>query len=883
MNYLSQQTNEVENEMPRQQQQPRRSRGGQQEGRRVGDTRDRPLAAAANRVTWQDTVQYLDEGQDNYLAQDNEDLGGDVQQSNDDLDDNYESGESEDESEEEVEIVNNTPRVNNTPQSTQTQAHTTQAQPNQHQVRRDSALTEAAEQLIRDSPADLLKTELAWQRQVEGDPAKIKVFKSEVLQRTDLLAFAYMRPASSFIHVLHTAGTFSLPSGDEHYRGKEIAFVGDKTEFMTPTPVQLAPDQPWKWITKKIGMDIGPLELFFATPANAQKLCTLGVVQAGADYATLPRLLVLPPQFIEFCVTGQRTPFQFHNYLATAAVALGAPVTLKECELMLNWCIMASHYETQTHTSVLAFSLDAAISTDITFNKWAQRRLRNILGHEKQQAQPSPTVPAPPGGLPPVFTQVPPYGMPGQYGMLPPQAMWHQFAASLTQGLAAAMQPTATALAASAGGVASAYEEGGRNYDKYQLAVVRGFSHTHEFTGIQKIWALFQTTKHVETHRNNIKRTMAHWADAQRPPVLIDRNLYITNATLKDILALRFNPGNSTAELETAEQGLLILICRPRSSESKAAQRKRELIEGRASKSNLSLGDAKKMYKSSEPTACPEDYNALTKCLGTYCALVHTLFGSRCVFFKHCRDLLLVMNSDRVTERQHAFTPVFCRQVIWAIVEDGRAYFSQQMTAEDFVGVHPDDIEYPESTLDELKPHLRNQSPIFRSSFPPQWSHPTPEAATREGRQATGQFPVANVMVSPASVVSGLSAPTATQTQTVPRPTVTIRPTTHPKIKQVFATYIQKFGSVRLLQLLNSMNLTLADLPSLSSLASDTTLCYNFVLGRCAHSGCQHKHVPQEEIPDEFATALVNLLQPSVTNFMTNGAPPPTFRRKKRK
>jgi hypothetical protein len=188
----------------------------------------------------------LDEERDNYLAHDNEDLGGDVEPTNDELDDNYESGGSEDESEEEVEIVNNTPQL------TQTQAHTTQAQPTQHQVRRDSALTEAAEQLIRDSPADLLTTELAWQRQVEGDPAKIKVFKSEVLQRTDLLAFAYMRPASSFIHVLHTAGTFSLPSGDEHYRGKEIAFVGDKTEFMTPTPVQLAPDQPWKWITKKL-------------------------------------------------------------------------------------------------------------------------------------------------------------------------------------------------------------------------------------------------------------------------------------------------------------------------------------------------------------------------------------------------------------------------------------------------------------------------------------------------------------------------------------------------------------------------------------------------------------------------------------------------------
>jgi hypothetical protein len=155
--------------------------------------------------------------------------------------------------------------------------------------------------------------------------------------------------------------------------------------------------------------------------------------------------------------------------------------------------------------------------------------------------------------------------------------MWAQFAANLTQGLAAALQPTATALAASAGGIASAYKEGGRNYDKYQLAVVWGFLHSHDLSDVQQIWALFQTTKHTETHRNNLKRKMARWADAQRPPVLIDRNLYLTNTTLKDILAMRFNPGTALAELETAEQGLSILICCPQMSESKAAQRKKPI------------------------------------------------------------------------------------------------------------------------------------------------------------------------------------------------------------------------------------------------------------------------------------------------------------------
>ena len=248
-------------------------------------------------------------------------------------------------------------------------------------------------------------------------------------------------------------------------------------------------------------------------------------------------------------------------------------------------------------------------------------------------------------------------------------------------------------------------------------------------------------------------------------------------------------------------------------------------------------------------------------------------------------ELVLVLTSDRVSERQQAFTPMFCRQLIWALVEDGRAYFAQHMSVDDFVGVHADDIVYPESTANELKPHIRNQSPIFRSSFPQQWLTSTAEqwgSTTGPARNQHHGVPIINVSTGTGTVVSGMSATTAAPSSTQ-RPLVYIRDTTHPKIKTAFSAYIQKFGSVRLIQLLQSLNQTVADLPTLPSLPADTSLCYNYILGRCVHSGCQHKHVPAEEVPDDFAAALVTLLQPAVTNFMTNGAPPPFRRRKRRR
>ncbi len=140
---------------------------------------------------------------------------------------------------------------------------------------------------------------------------------------------------------------------------------------------------------------------------------------------------------------------------------------------------------------------------------------------------------------------------------------------------------------------------------------------------------------------------------------------------------------------------------------------------------------------------------------------------------------------------------MFCRQLIWAIGEDGRAYFAQHMSVEDFIGVHPDDIEYPKSTLNELKPHIRNQSPIFRSSFPNQWLTSMADTiAHAPGSGHTQQAPMVNISTGASTVVSAMSAPTANTDQLRQ---VSIRATTHLIIKAAFAAYIQKFGSVRLI------------------------------------------------------------------------------------
>jgi hypothetical protein len=426
------------------------------------------------------------------------------------------------------------------------------------------------------------------------------------------------------------------------------------------------------------------------------------------------------------------------------------------------------------------------------------------------------------------------------------------------------------------------YDSGGRDYDEFQLAILKGFTHTHNIADITQIWPLFQYTKHMDAHRENIKRRMTLWARTAKPDqVNIDRGLYFPNTVMKDILALRFNPGGPTAEVATAHQGLSILVCRPLNAEGKAALRRKEQLE--ATSKRKTFAEAAQEEAAPEPTLYPDDFNELHLCIGTYCALLHTLFGDRCVFYKHCYKLWMTMQSEIVYDHRYLFTATFCRQILWAIIEYGRAYFSQRLSLDDFVGVHPDDIVYPRSNLIELEPFIRTQTPLVRSSFPTNWNLTAGIAHTA----STGTVlpMIVGGQGGSSTVISGVTTGSATRrtnTSTTQRAKLTLRQTNiHPTIKTAMEPYFKKVQGLKLTQMLNHVNLTIDDLPSLAQWSSG--LCYNFILGHCSMQNCPRAdaHVNATDITDEFATELIQKLRPAITEFIANGAPRKPKRRRR--
>ena len=181
---------------------------------------------------------------------------------------------------------------------------------------------------------DAAAADLAWQAAVAGEKQKLKEFRTQALQRDSLLVFAFLRPGSPHIQLLHAVGTYL---GDETDGGEttDYGFVGDRRDaFRQPTPVQI-PDKAWTWTTRKLVMDITLLEHFYASPANKHRLYHQ-TSREGEQRIMVPRLLLIPPRVVAFCIEGPRTPFDLHSFV-TSFNTQEHETTINEWELVLDW------------------------------------------------------------------------------------------------------------------------------------------------------------------------------------------------------------------------------------------------------------------------------------------------------------------------------------------------------------------------------------------------------------------------------------------------------------------------------------------------------------------------------------------------------------------
>jgi len=115
------------------------------------------------------------------------------------------------------------------------------------------------------------------------------------------------------------------------------------------------------------------------------------------------------------------------------------------------------------------------------------------------------------------------------------------------------------------------YEGGGDDaggtllYSENNVAALKGYCGVLTHTGIPKIWDAFQQTKELASHCHNLRIGMQRWS--KQKGLDVDKAPFFTKNSIKDMVGLKFNPGEAVPTFSSAQQGISILTCRPESAQ----------------------------------------------------------------------------------------------------------------------------------------------------------------------------------------------------------------------------------------------------------------------------------------------------------------------------
>ena len=146
-------------------------------------------------------------------------------------------------------------------------------------------------------------------------------------------------------------------------------------------------------------------------------------------------------------------------------------------------------------------------------------------------------------------------------------------------------------------------------------------------------------------------------------------------------------------------------------------EREREEAERRA-EANLTLDQALSIEKKG-PKYPPSTYWELKITLATFCALLFTLFRGKCDYYRGAWKLYRALTQANTKKKRRLFTAQLCREIVWAIIDNGRAFFNQVLTWNEVRGGGY--VDWPMATLDNILLNIKRIQPIGMADFPPQW------------------------------------------------------------------------------------------------------------------------------------------------------------------
>ena len=688
-----------------------------------------------------------------------------------------------------------------------------------------SALARAIGRLGPDVLSDShIRDELAWQLETI-DTAKRQAFEDTAVNLQELLVFCLMIKNSPHVHFLHSIQKYASVAKSVVKNGQAVGFVGDGTEDAVPLACALPPVKTWAWVTRKIIADPTALAVHYGSvdeDAALELWRPDNTAVAGVDQ-TLPRVCVCPMKYVarasENAAAGNPTmPHQLREWVAEDIST--TQLDQGDCELLLDWCVMASQVDTPGD-SLLAFDPNPIVGGDAKFRRWTKTRLLATLGTGDQITNPN--------------TQHPP---------MTTTATVTGIAAAVAREVGTAMTGVVKSLAPDKSSSATGAKKG---MSQGLMAKVMGFSGIPMAKFLSKVWTYWESTQDEDEQRAFLMKTMEQWADNHR--TTINPAIYFSSKQLDEWMKGKFNPGSGVAIYDSAEKGASILTCMGRSAKETedvtVVDEARKKTDG-----NRRFDDEIKESKTG-PRSPPRHYHELVQCVTTFCSWLWAMFTSDCDYYKTCNELRVLLIAKSVVRKSHLFTPIKCRQFIWAVISDGREFFEQVLLPGNFAPGNT--VAYPSSMLDNIFDLVRRVAAIDDPTFPIEWK-PMEQRSGKQSGAGGGRgrdFDHGGSSNQHPTSVNGGGGEHR-----------------HHVIVKYMKDYQRVVGKDILLgRILDGANLRKTDLPKLNDFTKNgvNLLCYQHILGTCRFgTKCNFRHAPKEGIKEDWAENLCKVIHPGV-------------------
>ena len=734
--------------------------------------------------------------------------------------------------------------------------------------------------------AQLFKAQLKYQSAVNGDQAKEKDFKAEVIVMTEPMVFGFATGGGSTeMQLLHSIGTYSRPmSGDTP---KLVGFVGERDAAMQlhPALVSVPTEKAWKWKQIKASYDGTEAEQYFSTGAGQANpdgfWSTSGAGTPSRVNEKLPLMLYLPNEAAEYAGAASRTGFEMYKYFVQYAADSDGEIEEEDISLAKKFCLALCQAGATSNkdSSLLAMEMTTIHTRDAELHRWRLQRLDYILGPANTAANQAP-VPHTPvrgnGGMQPQAAASP--------GVNDAMVM----ASLLAQSIGKQLKPIARAATKSSAALAEQKVKlnEGKKYTTEEMAWLLGWCNVTEIRRLPKIWGKLATSNKSVLHRKWIKDELVAWGVDKGFEIL--RSVYIDKNTLEDIIALRFSYYETVPTLEGAERGLSVLWCVQRNMEAVADAQARDRA-AEATTGTRQLAEQLTL-QASDPRPPPYTMDGFKKMVATFAGLLAVLCSEHCPYYKNVLAIRQELDSEASEQLTQYVKPTAIAQHTWAIMCDGRRFFSQQMREED--ARRGRTSCFATSHLHMWLPMITSGMNINLPSFPEKWRYkPNPDASrppaggggsgggnggggSRGGNRGGGSDRGGGQPLPPFGGARNQpegDPPRQWQNTNQGNPQGGNNDRLahmNEGLRQDMRQYHAKFGNeINITKILDAARIRQGDLPWLNAFYANgrNTMCHNHVLGVCRYGArCTFRHPHKHEIPNNYARDLYDRVRPGI-------------------